>query len=61
MPAVKSLRRITVEFLRGTGRFAGIQGKRSGTGKMLTAYGGDTKGEAYFDLVVNFTLPKPGK
>jgi hypothetical protein len=58
MPSVKSLRRVTVELMKGTGRFAGIQGKGSGTGKALTPYGDDTKSEAYFDVVVNYTLPK---
>jgi hypothetical protein len=58
MPSVKSLRRLTVELLKGTGRFAGIQGKGSGTGKQMTPYGDDTKSEAYFDVVVHYTLPK---
>jgi hypothetical protein len=58
MPSLKSPRRLTVELSKGTGRFDGIQGKGSGTGKQLTPYGDDSKSEAYFDVVVHYTLPK---
>ncbi len=47
-----------IELIKGTGRFAGIEGKGTGTGRQLTPPTGETKGDAYFDVVLTYTLPK---
>jgi hypothetical protein len=45
------------EFTDGTGRFKGIKGNLSGSGKQYTPVAGDTKGEAYFEVMGTYTLP----
>ena len=47
----------TGKFIDGTGRFEGIQGELSVTGQALTPYDKDTLGDAYFDVISNYTLP----
>ena len=49
----------TAEFLKGTGRFEGIKGNLSFTGRSLTPYSKE-KGlwsDAYFDVTGTYTLP----
>jgi hypothetical protein len=57
-PRGLSVGKVTVEFSKGTGRFEGITGKGSGTGRNVTPASGETKGDAFYDLVVTYTLPK---
>jgi len=45
------------EFTDGTGRFKGIKGNFSGSGKQYTPTAGDTKGESYFEYTGTYTLP----
>jgi hypothetical protein len=46
----------TYEYIKGTGRFEGIQGSGSYTGKRLTPLGG-TGAQWYFDSIWTYTLP----
>lgn len=47
------------KYIKGTGRFEGIKGKYSYTGKYVTPYTKDeTKGETVVDVTGNYTLPK---
>jgi len=47
------------KYIKGTGRFEGIKGKFSYTGKYVTPYTKDkTKGETVVDVTGNYTLPK---
>ena len=49
----------TGEYIKGTGRFEGIQGKVSSNGKVVTPYTKEaTKGDAVFDNTSTYTLPK---
>jgi hypothetical protein len=45
------------EFTKGTGRFAGIKGSLSWTGKRLTGFSKETKGEHFCDGTITYTLP----
>lgn len=45
------------EFTKGTGRFAGIKGSLSWTGKRLTGFTKETKGEHFCDGTMTYTLP----
>jgi hypothetical protein len=47
------------KYIKGTGRFEGIQGSTSFTGKSVTPYTKDTtKGDAVFDGTATYTMPK---
>jgi hypothetical protein len=47
------------EYIKGTGRFEGIKGKISFSGKYVTPYTKDkTKGEVYYEFTGTYTLPK---
>ena len=47
------------KYIKGTGRFEGIKGKASFTGKYVTPYTKDkTKGDAVFDVKATYTVPK---
>ena len=47
------------KYIKGTGRFEGIKGKFSYTGKYVTPYTKDkTKGETVVDVTGTYTLPK---
>ena len=47
------------KYIKGTGRFEGIQGLTSFTGKSVTPYTKDTtKGDAVFDGTATYTMPK---
>jgi len=49
----------TSEYIKGTGRFEGIKGKVSFSGKYVTPYTKDkTKGEVYMEATATYTLPK---
>jgi len=49
----------TAIFIKGTGRFEGIKGKTSWSGKYITPYTKDeTKGDAIIDATGTYTLPK---
>ena len=49
----------TGEYIKGTGRFEGIKGKVSFTGKYVTPYTKDkTKGDAVLEVTSTYTLPK---
>jgi hypothetical protein len=47
----------TGEVLKGTGRFEGIKGSLSGTGKQLKPEKGDLTGKSTTDLTFTYTLP----
>jgi len=60
-PPGKKLRSLkgTGKYIKGTGRFEGIKGKVSFTGKIVAPYTKDkTKGENVVDVTGNYTLPK---
>lgn len=44
--------------VRGTGRYEGISGTATATGRGLTPFGEETRSDAYFDVVVTYTLPR---
>lgn len=47
------------KFIKGTGRFEGIKGELSFTGRQLTRYTKDkTKGDNWIEAVATYTLPK---
>ena len=46
------------KYIKGTGRFHGIEGTVSFTGKQTKPYGGEFKAEQESDVTVNYTLPK---
>ena len=46
------------EILGGAGRFDGIKGNFTFTGKSMTPYGAETKSETYYDTTATYTLPK---
>ncbi len=55
----KKLSKGTGVYSKGTGRFEGIKGKVSFSGKSVTPYTKDkTKGEAYYEFTGTYTLPK---
>jgi len=45
------------EYIKGTGRFQGIKGNVSSSGKLITPYGEETKGDMVVDLTSTYTLP----
>ena len=45
------------KYIKGTGRFQGIEGTVSFTGKQTKPYGGEYKAEQESDVTVNYTLP----
>jgi hypothetical protein len=47
----------TAELIKGTGRFEGIKGSLSFSGKQLTPYSKETKADFSIEAVVNYTLP----
>jgi hypothetical protein len=53
-----SVYRMSGELTGGSGRFAGIRGSITSTGKAMTPLAGDMRGDAYFDIVATYTLPK---
>ena len=46
------------KYIKGTGRFHGIEGTLSFTAKQTKPYGGEYKAEQESDVTVNYTLPK---
>jgi hypothetical protein len=47
------------KYIKGTGRFEGIQGLTSFIGKSVTPYTKDTtKGDAVIDVTSTYTVPK---
>jgi hypothetical protein len=47
------------EYIKGTGRFEGIKGKTSATGKEITPYTKDkTKQDNWIEVTATYTLPK---
>jgi len=58
-PKGLSLYKGTAEFIKGTGRFEGIKGNLSYTGRSLTPYSKEkgTMGDAYYDVTSTYTLP----
>jgi hypothetical protein len=47
------------KFIKGTGRFEGIKGKYSGTGRYITPFTKDeTKGDNWMEITATYTLPK---
>jgi hypothetical protein len=53
------LYKIKGEFIKGTGRFEGIKGKYSGTGRYITPLTKDeTKGDNWMEITATYTLPK---
>jgi hypothetical protein len=45
------------EYIKGTGRFKGIQGHYSYSGKSITPYSKETKGDTYAEVTATYTLP----
>ncbi len=61
LPPGKKLRSFKGEgkYIKGTGRFEGIKGKHSYSGKYVTPYTKDkTKGDTYYEVTGTYTLPK---
>jgi hypothetical protein len=54
------INKLTGEFIKGTGKFEGIKGTLSITGKTMTPYSKEkgTIGDAYYDITVTYTLPQ---
>ena len=53
------LYKIKGDFIKGTGRFEGIKGKYSGTGRYITPFTKDeTKGDNWMEITATYTLPK---
>jgi hypothetical protein len=52
-----SLIEATGQLISGTGRFEGIKGTLSVTGKVLTPFAKDTKSDSYIDIIMTYTLP----
>jgi hypothetical protein len=51
--------KIKGEFIKGTGRFEGIKGKYSGTGRLITPLTKDeTKSDNWMEVTATYTLPK---
>ena len=46
----------TGKLIKGTGRYEGIQGEMKITGKGVTHFNKETKGDAYFDVTVEYTI-----
>lgn len=45
------------EYIKGTGRFKGIKGSVSFSGKYITPYSKETKGDIFVDHTATYTLP----
>jgi hypothetical protein len=45
------------KYIKGTGRFKGIKGTVSFTGKYITPYSKETRGDLYVEATSTFTLP----
>jgi hypothetical protein len=45
------------EYIKGTGRFQGIKGSSTFSGKYITPYGKETKGDVVMDVTGTYTLP----
>jgi hypothetical protein len=58
-PGHRGVNTVKAEIAKGTGRFEGITGKGTGTGRVVTPFHGETKSDAYYDMVVSYMLPKP--
>ncbi len=58
-PAGKELSTLTGkgEYIKGTGRFEGIQGTVSISGRYITPYGKETKGEVVINNTATYKLP----
>ena len=54
LPSIKG----TGEYIKGTGRFEGIKGKFSFSGKYISPYTKETKGDVYFESTGTYTLPE---
>ena len=53
------LYKIKGDFIKGTGRFEGIKGKYSGTGRYITPFTKDeTKGDNWMEITATYALPK---
>ena len=52
------IQKLTGEFIRGTGKFEGIKGSLSITGKSMTPYSKEkgTMGDAYYDITATYTF-----
>jgi hypothetical protein len=49
------------EFIKGTGRYAGIKGEVSLVGHEVIPLTGEPKGGAYFDVIATYTVPPTEK
>jgi len=49
--------RLSGTSVSGTGRYQGIKGSATATGRGLTPFGEETRSDAYFDVVVTYTRP----
>jgi len=56
---LKKVSTVTAEVFGGTGRFAGITGTASGTGRTMTLNNDETRADSYYNVDVQYTLPKP--
>jgi hypothetical protein len=45
------------EWIKGTGKFQGIKGRFTFSGKYITPYSKETKGDVYFEVTGTYTLP----
>jgi hypothetical protein len=45
------------EWIKGTGKFQGIRGRFTFSGKRITPYSKETKGDLYFEVTGTYTLP----
>ena len=45
------------EWIKGTGKFQGIKGRFTFSGKRITPYSKETKGDSYYELTGTYTLP----
>ncbi len=53
---VAALQKCVGEIINGTGRFKGIKGTQTMTGKILKPLKGDFAGKAYSEFVLNYTI-----
>lgn len=53
---IAALQKSTGEIINGMGRFKGIKGTQTMTGKMLKPLKGDFAGKAYIEFILNYTL-----
>ena len=45
------------EWIKGTGKFQGIRGRFTSSGKRITPYSKETKGDSYLEVTGTYTLP----